>query len=53
VEVGSIAGLENILPQFAKESISTISSASDSLCSVIELEAEPLRRIICNDSILL
>lgn len=51
IEAGGIAGIENILPQFAKDCFCNTSSASDSLCSVIELEAEPLRRIILNDSL--
>lgn len=52
VEAGGMAGLENIMPQFAKRTIANICSASDSICSVIELEAEPLRNIVLRDSLM-
>ena len=48
-EVGAIVGIENILPQFAEKTIVYIRAERDTLCSVIELDAEPLREIITTD----
>lgn len=53
VEVGGTAGLENIIPQFSKMTIHNIAAAKDSMCSVIELEAEPLREMVMKNDALM
>jgi hypothetical protein len=45
VEAGGIAGLENILAQFSENTMANI-QASDTICSVLQLDVLPLRAMI-------